>query len=316
MTSRCICTFEVATQTSPNSGAPAPPGGGKLGDATVAPLSQIVRSGSQAPAVSGACSSRRASARPVHLEQSAASTSRWRASASSKMEAPPRSTSTGLLPFDSRRKGAPPSPSAQNLAARSKVRHLASPCPMLRDQGNVQGLQRGVATGPRLSSALGLAAVVGGLVLAFIVLNTQQVSVDWIVTTTKTPLIVVILFSLVVAASSSLRHSPSANGQPIESDACPRSALAFSGSVRAGASASARRSDVRFRRDLQEVRRVLAARRRLRRYRRLYRRSASERLSSSRSRGGNRRFVLFSVKRPRGRKETPKSNLPEWPPSG
>jgi uncharacterized integral membrane protein len=45
---------------------------------------------------------------------------------------------------------------------------------------------------------LGLAAVVGGLVLAFIVLNTQQVSVDWIVTTTKTPLIVVILISLVV----------------------------------------------------------------------------------------------------------------------
>jgi uncharacterized integral membrane protein len=45
---------------------------------------------------------------------------------------------------------------------------------------------------------LGLAAVVGGLVLAFIVLNTQQVSVDWIVTTTKTPLIVVILVSLAV----------------------------------------------------------------------------------------------------------------------
>jgi len=45
---------------------------------------------------------------------------------------------------------------------------------------------------------LGLAAVAGGLVLAFIVLNTQQVSVDWIVTTTKTPLIVVILISLVV----------------------------------------------------------------------------------------------------------------------
>jgi uncharacterized integral membrane protein len=45
---------------------------------------------------------------------------------------------------------------------------------------------------------LGLAAVAGGLVLAFIVLNTQQVSVDWIVTTTKTPLIVVILISLVI----------------------------------------------------------------------------------------------------------------------
>jgi uncharacterized integral membrane protein len=34
--------------------------------------------------------------------------------------------------------------------------------------------------------------------VAFIVLNTQQVSVDWIVTTTKTPLIVVILLSLAV----------------------------------------------------------------------------------------------------------------------
>ena len=43
-----------------------------------------------------------------------------------------------------------------------------------------------------------LAFVAGGLVLAFIVLNTQQVSVDWIVTTTKTPLIVVILISLAV----------------------------------------------------------------------------------------------------------------------
>jgi uncharacterized integral membrane protein len=49
---------------------------------------------------------------------------------------------------------------------------------------------------------LALAAVVGGLVLAFIVLNTQQVSVDWIVTTTKTPLIVVILISLAVGGLS------------------------------------------------------------------------------------------------------------------
>jgi uncharacterized integral membrane protein len=58
------------------------------------------------------------------------------------------------------------------------------------------------ARGRRRTSAepvrLGLAAVAGALVLAFIVLNTQQVSVDWIVTTTKTPLIVVILISLLV----------------------------------------------------------------------------------------------------------------------
>jgi uncharacterized integral membrane protein len=43
-----------------------------------------------------------------------------------------------------------------------------------------------------------LVAVVVGLAVAFVVLNTQQVSVDWIVTTTKTPLIVVILLSLAV----------------------------------------------------------------------------------------------------------------------
>lgn len=67
-----------------------------------------------------------------------------------------------------------------------------------------QSGQRPGATVPRRQRTsaelvrLGLAAVVGGLVLAFIVLNTQQVSVDWIVTTTKTPLIVVILISLVV----------------------------------------------------------------------------------------------------------------------
>jgi uncharacterized integral membrane protein len=67
-----------------------------------------------------------------------------------------------------------------------------------------QSRQRPGATSPgrRRTSAelvrLGLAAVVGGLVMAFIVLNTQEVSVNWIVTTTKTPLIVVILLSLVV----------------------------------------------------------------------------------------------------------------------
>jgi uncharacterized integral membrane protein len=43
-----------------------------------------------------------------------------------------------------------------------------------------------------------LVAVVVGLAVAFVVLNTQQVSVDWIVTTTNTPLIVVILISLAV----------------------------------------------------------------------------------------------------------------------
>jgi uncharacterized integral membrane protein len=81
----------------------------------------------------------------------------------------------------------------------SKLRHWASQCRIVRHPGNVQGLRRAVASGPRpRSRGLGLAAVAGGLVLAFIVLNTQQVSVDWIVTTTKTPLIVVILISLVV----------------------------------------------------------------------------------------------------------------------
>lgn len=41
-----------------------------------------------------------------------------------------------------------------------------------------------------------LVAVVVGLAVAFVILNTQEVSVDWIVTTTNTPLIVVILLSL------------------------------------------------------------------------------------------------------------------------
>jgi uncharacterized integral membrane protein len=43
-----------------------------------------------------------------------------------------------------------------------------------------------------------LVAVAVGLAVAFVILNTQQVSVDWIVTTTQTPLIVVILLSLAV----------------------------------------------------------------------------------------------------------------------
>ncbi len=46
-----------------------------------------------------------------------------------------------------------------------------------------------------------LVAVIVGLVVAFVFLNTQQVSVDWIVTTTKTPLIVVILISLAVGGT-------------------------------------------------------------------------------------------------------------------
>jgi uncharacterized integral membrane protein len=42
-----------------------------------------------------------------------------------------------------------------------------------------------------------LVAVIVGLAVAFVILNTQQVRVDWIVTTTNTPLIVVILLSFV-----------------------------------------------------------------------------------------------------------------------
>ena len=45
---------------------------------------------------------------------------------------------------------------------------------------------------------LALAVVVTGLVVAFVVLNTQDVKVDWIFTTTQTPLIIVILVSLAV----------------------------------------------------------------------------------------------------------------------
>jgi uncharacterized integral membrane protein len=51
------------------------------------------------------------------------------------------------------------------------------------------------ARGRRTEAIIG--AIVGGLVVLFAVLNSQSVEMDWIVSTTKTPLIVVIvLFTL------------------------------------------------------------------------------------------------------------------------
>ena len=67
--------------------------------------------------------------------------------------------------------------------------------------GAPQSRQRPASSSRRRQAELGrlvLVAVVVGLAVAFVVLNTQQVSVDWIVTTTNTPLIVVILLSLAV----------------------------------------------------------------------------------------------------------------------
>jgi uncharacterized integral membrane protein len=47
---------------------------------------------------------------------------------------------------------------------------------------------------------LALAAVLGGLTVAFALLNLEDVEVNWILSTFSTPLIVVILISLLVGA--------------------------------------------------------------------------------------------------------------------
>jgi uncharacterized integral membrane protein len=49
-------------------------------------------------------------------------------------------------------------------------------------------------------------AVVGALVAVFAVLNAQSVSVDWIGTTTKTPLIVVIVLFLMIGFVSGVLY--------------------------------------------------------------------------------------------------------------
>ncbi|HEY2767017.1 MAG TPA: lipopolysaccharide assembly protein LapA domain-containing protein [Solirubrobacteraceae bacterium] len=52
----------------------------------------------------------------------------------------------------------------------------------------------------RDQARLALAAVLGGLTVAFALLNTGEVAVDWIFGTFNTPLIVVIVVSLLVGA--------------------------------------------------------------------------------------------------------------------
>jgi uncharacterized integral membrane protein len=50
-------------------------------------------------------------------------------------------------------------------------------------------------------------AVIGALVAGFAVLNLQSVSVDWIGTTTRTPLIVVILLFLMIGFAAGVLYS-------------------------------------------------------------------------------------------------------------
>jgi uncharacterized integral membrane protein len=56
-------------------------------------------------------------------------------------------------------------------------------------------------------------AVIGALVAVFAVLNSQSVSVDWIGTTTKTPLIVVILLFLMIGFVAGVLYSRRAGGR-------------------------------------------------------------------------------------------------------
>jgi uncharacterized integral membrane protein len=57
------------------------------------------------------------------------------------------------------------------------------------------------AAKPRRAGAL-VGAVAGGVAVLFAVLNSQSVKVDWLVSTTRTPLIVVIVISAAVGHAS------------------------------------------------------------------------------------------------------------------
>ncbi len=59
---------------------------------------------------------------------------------------------------------------------------------------------------------LALAALLGGLVVAFALLNTAEVEVDWIFGTFNTPLIVVIIVSLLAGVLLGL--APTLRGRP------------------------------------------------------------------------------------------------------
>ncbi len=55
-------------------------------------------------------------------------------------------------------------------------------------------------------------AVIGAVVAVFAVLNSQSVSVDWIGTTTKTPLIVVIVLSLMIGFAAGALYDRRSGG--------------------------------------------------------------------------------------------------------
>ncbi len=92
---------------------------------------------------------------------------------------------------------------------------LASPIPGERLTSSMKGWRTAMSTGSTTSGGAGApkprpsrkaqarlllsgAAIV--LMIVFAVLNTDKVKVDWIVTTTQTPLIVVIIVSFVLGA--------------------------------------------------------------------------------------------------------------------
>jgi uncharacterized integral membrane protein len=68
----------------------------------------------------------------------------------------------------------------------------------LHDQPAAPKKGRGPANREHLR--LGLALGLGGLVAVFAILNVDEVEVNWIVTTTSTPLIVVIVVSALLGA--------------------------------------------------------------------------------------------------------------------
>lgn len=73
----------------------------------------------------------------------------------------------------------------------------------MRDTARMSsGPDTSVASRSRKEQArLAIAAVAGGFMLLFAVLNHENVKVHWVVTTSKTPLIVVIALSFVLGAA-------------------------------------------------------------------------------------------------------------------
>jgi uncharacterized integral membrane protein len=62
--------------------------------------------------------------------------------------------------------------------------------------------------------ALAAGAILGGLVAVFAVLNSQSVEVNWIVGSTRTPLIVVIVLFLLIGYSAAVLSSRRSRRRP------------------------------------------------------------------------------------------------------